>query len=438
MISTAQQALLASARTFALQQKPIVAGVSGGADSMALLFCLWKTGCRVTALCVNHGLRPEAGEEAAMVERYCADNGIPFQTVMVPAAAFARAEKKSPEEAARILRYRALFHLAKEQNGVVAVAHHQSDQAETVFLRLLRGAGATGLSGMEEFRADGLWRPFLHIPKEELLSLCKQEHIPYCQDKSNEDISIPRNFVRHRVLPLCERINPACKAELCRTAARLQADDQLLFKLAGEHANERQAGKLAALPPPLFYRVMSLQWEGLTEGDLEEKHIAALYTLCKKGSTGKALSLPHGMRARLEYGQLVMEKAAENKPFSLPFTGEGVYSLPGRRVVATIVPQSAFTPGLPGQQVALSAITGLALRSRQTGDRFTPMGSPGEKKLKEFFIDKKIPRPRRDNAILLANGSLVLCVLEYTVSEQAKVPKPLPPGMQIYHLYEEK
>lgn len=416
---------------------PAVVGVSGGADSMALLFCAAKYFGKVTALHVHHGIRESAGRDARLVQDYCALLGIECRVFYEDVPRFARENKLGTEEAARVLRYRRLFAAAREIGARLMVGHHLNDQAETVLFHLLRGAGANGLAGMRAVRPE-LLRPFLETEKSVILAFCQENNIPFCADETNESTDYTRNFIRLRLLPLCRLVNPQAEKALAGAARRLEQDNAFLFALAKEALEknpERRAAVLAALPMPVFARAMQLLWKEKGGADLAEGHIAALRAFCVKNVTGARLHLPGGMRAVLSYGNFFLEKEEDFLPFSLPFTGEGVYNLPGGRVIRAEKKAPLPLP-CPGEQVVLGSLQGLVLRSRLPGDRISPMNLGGEKKLKDWLIDKKIPRPERDRLVLLARGSQVLTALGCGVAEEAKY-NPAGGNQPVYHIWED-
>lgn len=218
----------------------VVVGLSGGPDSVFLLYALHtlqpRMGFTLRAVHVHHGIRgAEADRDEAFSEKLCAKLEIPFQAVHVAAPAYAAQHGLSLEEAARILRYEAL-EAARQQLGQtraawIAVAHHLDDQAETVLHNLVRGAGLRGLAGMEN-RRNHVIRPLLSIKREDILKWLKQNDIPYVTDSTNADPHYTRNRIRSTVLPELREINPEASAHIAHSAALLREADAYFHALA--------------------------------------------------------------------------------------------------------------------------------------------------------------------------------------------------------------
>ena len=217
----------------------VVVGLSGGPDSVFLLYALHtlqaRMGFTLRAVHVHHGIRgAEADRDAAFSEKLCAKLAVPFQAVHVAAPAYAAQQGLSLEEAARILRYEAL-ETARQQleapSAWIAVAHHLDDQAETVLHNLVRGAGLRGLAGMEN-RRNHVIRPLLSIKREDILKWLEQNKIAYVTDSTNADPHYTRNRIRSTVLPELREINPEASAHIAHSAALLREADAYFHALA--------------------------------------------------------------------------------------------------------------------------------------------------------------------------------------------------------------
>lgn len=228
----------------------ILLGLSGGVDSVVLLHLLAQLSPRyswkLTALHVHHGISPRADEWAAFCRELCAQHGVPLQIERVDIAPL---RGMGIEAAARRLRHEAL---ARQPADFIALAHHQDDQAETLLLQLLRGAGVKGVAAMPFVKRGAhapsplkgagvlpppvLLRPLLDISRAELLDYARQHSLQWVEDESNADDTYPRNFLRHRVLPLLEERFPACRATLARSARHFAEADTLLDALAEQDA----------------------------------------------------------------------------------------------------------------------------------------------------------------------------------------------------------
>lgn len=259
----------------------VVVAVSGGPDSMALLDALvrlaptWRL--RLHAVHVDHGLRPDSGEDAAWVADRVRAMGLLPDVVRVDAAAHARAHRLSLEAAARQLRYRELERARRRVGAArIAVGHHRDDVAETVLLRLCTGAGSDGLAGIPPVRG-AIVRPLIERSRAEILAYLAARGLPWREDPSNRDLRFPRNRIRHELLPWLERhVNPRVRAALARTAALLRDEVEWLEaearrsleELARPPADgswlELDAAGLMALPAALQRRVLRLAcWRAL-------------------------------------------------------------------------------------------------------------------------------------------------------------------------------
>lgn len=407
----------------------ITVGVSGGADSMALLHILWqlskKEGFQVQALHVHHGLRgEEADRDAAFVADWCRQRQILCETVFLDVAEEAKKSKEGLEETGRKLRYQALRRMAA--GGSIAVAHHANDQAETLLMRLCRGTGLTGLVSMRPVQKD-IIRPLLFCTRAETEKYCKEQGISWCEDSTNRQTLYTRNKLRHEVLPLLEKVHPGSGRHLAETAELLAMEEDFLEESAKEaflkcrEQNGFLVKNLQKLHPALRRRVLRLAVaEKCGQKDITKKHIESLEALVEQES-GKSVALPHKMQARAEYGRLIIEKPGE-KPrefcYDLVFGKEVFIPECGIWVLAEISSEKKgdfleddYTKVFDYDKIKQD----LCCRNRKTGDRM--YFAIGSKKLKDYFIDEKIPRGERECLPLIAGGSAVLWIVGKRVSE---------------------
>ena len=301
----------------------LLLAVSGGADSMALadgVLQLVNEGyCSAHVLHVEHGLRgEEALADAELVRRFCEEKGLAFTCVHVDVNAYAQGNKLSTEEAARKLRYDALEEKAQDLNAdFILTAHHSDDQAETVLLKLLRGAGTEGLSGMQ-VRSGKIMRPLLHLTREHLENYCALLNISYCYDSSNDDLHYTRNKIRRELLPYLEKnFNPAIKKAVVQSAGILQEDDACLNQMAQEKfqalANCTDEGiilnvrKWQEVPAALRKRILRQAYFLAGGKELGYRHTEALDVLCLRKTSGKYLQLPQKMQAFYQRGSLTIK-----------------------------------------------------------------------------------------------------------------------------------
>jgi tRNA(Ile)-lysidine synthase len=314
------------------------------------------------------------------------------------------------EDAARQARLN-FFEAVASRTGIhkLALAHTADDQAETFLLRLLRGAGVTGLVGILEQRQLGslcILRPLLKVRRDEVVEYLKSRQLTWRKDASNADRQFLRNRIRHELLPLLEReYNPRIRDVLLRTAELLRDEDELLTKLA--EAVEMET--LWNQPVALQRRVLRL-WLG--EG-LDFEHVEAVRQL----APGAEAMLPGGLIVYREDDTL--RKASRSELERV--TGRWPLNLAGETAVRELGVR--LVVGSEGERFDADALgTGSFLRTWENGDRFQPLGMTGEKKLQDFFVDEKIPRHSRGRVPLLcAADGRIAWVVGHRIAEPFKV-----------------
>ncbi|MGE4589654.1 MAG: tRNA lysidine(34) synthetase TilS [Acidaminococcaceae bacterium] len=410
----------------------LLAACSGGADSLAMTSALQQVGqdegWQIFVCHVQHHLRgAEAERDALFVEKFCKERKLPFIRCDVDVNSLAAKKKISVEEAARELRYRALKDECQKLKAfAIVTGHHQDDQAETVLMNLLRGAGTRGLRGMQT--KNGLIvRPFLGVTRKEMEDYCKQQGTEWCTDSSNECVDYRRNSIRKELLPLLEKYNPQIKRVLATTAYLAAQDEDYLEQLAQEYLKKNCKSKdercglcvkeFAELAPALSTRVLMLWFQKVAEikhNQLERKHVEALLHLVKNGRSGALLTLP-GVRVEYAYGFLLLSEVAETgskKHFSEMLPVPGRLRLPDGRWLSSelvIGEQPAYAKNRAVYPRSLVAGI-IKVRNRENGDRFRPKGS-GAKKLKEYLIDKKMPSAERDELLLVCADNEVIWLI---------------------------
>jgi tRNA(Ile)-lysidine synthase len=403
----------------------LVVGVSGGADSTALLDALAglarTQGFRVVAAHLDHGLRPGSDADAVFCADLAGRLGVPFRTARVDVAARARRRHQGLEEAARRARYAFLRGVMREEGArAIAVAHTRDDQAETVILRLLRGAGSSGLAAMRK-RSRDLVRPLLGVSREQVLAYLAERGLRWREDPTNADPDYAtRNRVRHEVLPLLARINPNIGATLARTAEVLAGEADLVAEAGREllaWASRTEGGTLAldtaalaAAPKAAAQAALraALAATGGRRG-VKAVHVERLRALCRPGSSGRSLSLPGGREARVEFGTLRIGPHTESpEPFAISLEVPGQARVPGGPIVRA---EEAAGPAASGRHhavVGLGSDTPLLLRTRRPGDRVYWRGH--HVSLKKFLIERRVPVGLRAGLPLVAAGRDVVFV----------------------------
>lgn len=429
----------------------VLVALSGGPDSVCLLSVLDELRARFSlGLCVahfNHRLRPEAADkDAEFAEKAAGRRGLAFVTSSADVREFASEEKLSIEDAARRLRYQFLLRSALSLGAnKVAVGHSADDQAETVLMRLIRGSGPRGLAGIPPVRRLGgaggpqIIRPLIDVWRADIIHYLRTHKLPYRTDKSNESPEYLRNRIRLELLPLLEKeYNPQIKKRLASAASSLAIENDFMESesalLAGEMVVERRtswvhfdAALLAAFHPALRRRVFSaLVFSAKPDaGTLESLHYTEADALVQAGR-GK-LDLPGGLRLEISEGAGLISDASHvsarpRKSFDVAIDGATLISsldlkIRTKTMVEIKSPTRLSRMCTPNRQYFdLDALrVPLEVRLRRPGDAFRPLGARGSKKLKDFFIDKKIPRFLRDRVPLLISGGSIAWVMGHAI-----------------------
>ncbi len=430
-----QKVFLALARWGVGPQAGILAGVSGGADSVALLHCLnaLRLGGafgKLYAAHLNHGIRgDEARQDAEFVKGLCHEWGIPLFLKTVDVPALAKQSGRGIEETAREARYRFLEEARAEAGAInIAVAHHKNDQAETVLMHLLRGTGPKGLCGMTDRRGN-LIRPLMQVSRGQIMAYLQSHGLCYRDDATNQDVSYLRNRIRLQLLPTLERdYNPAIVDGLVRMASLCAEDEAYLSAQAAAALEQcRENGgyrreQLRDLPPALKGRALRLilQEHGALYNSGQED-ISRLSELLE-ARTGAKAPFGNGVWGWTSYQLLcvgiLQEQGGE---YAIPLKIPGETHTPAGIFHSQFVNdwekgQNPFVGFLDGGKLPDDTL----VRPRRPGDRFYPFGAPGERKLKEYFIDKKVPRRQREGPMVCTGGE-VLFLPGYTVSENVRV-----------------
>lgn len=420
-------------------------GVSGGSDSMALLHFLSqnaeKLDIEVIAIHIDHGIREESRDEANFVISKCKEMGVRAYKFRIEALKLAKEKGLSVETAAREGRY-AIFESLFKKDVVdkIALAHHLSDQAETILMHIFRGSGMSGARGMEPIRDGKYIRPMLTTSKEEILDYANFNNLDYVEDASNSDVTYSRNFLRNVVLPQVSKKWPGTIKAVCQFGETLKEDDEYINSQVFDDAviyDEKEAKiplSYFLYKKPIISRMIIKVLKNIgVKIDFERKHIDLIYALARNGETGKKLSLPFDVVAIKEYDYLTLfNKKVEIPDFNCEFKC-GEFDVPnmGKMIVKRV---KDFSPKdgviyLDYRKVPKTAVW----RFREDGDVFTKFGG-GTKKLKSFLIDKKIPQRKRAFLPVLADGNNILAIAGVEISESVKIEN-VPTGYSIeFHI----
>ena len=412
----------------------ILIGVSGGPDSMALLHALWelREDWKISLIVcyLNHGLRPEAEEEESFVGKAAGTLGIPFLAGKADVRALRKEKRLSLQEAAREARYAFLQETARAcRADKIALGHTADDQAELVLMRLLRGSGSRGLAGIPPQRGHLFIRPLIGVWRNDVEFFLHEKKISFRDDPSNRSSRFLRNRIRHELLPLLENYNPRIRPILVQMADRFRLEEEYWQILVQEKFPAVVRGQkkgsldldiraLEECPLPLRLHLYRQAVEQIL-GHLRRfsfPHFMAMEKLSRNPEPNKEIRLPCGILAAKRYQVLKISLGEEKAvDFVRPVPGPGVVEIPeiGRQMRFSIHRRSgeekfgdSSVAFLDGEHIHFP----LLLRSLRPGDRFQPLGMDGEKKVKDFFIDLKIPLSRRRRIPLLFSQDQLLWI----------------------------
>lgn len=429
----------------------IVVGVSGGPDSVCLLHVLWRLkeefNLRLVAVHINHMLRgAESYRDEDFVKNLCSMLEIELQSICVDIKKISKEKNMSLEEAGREERYRH-FEMAADRVGAkrIAVAHNKNDQAETVLMNIIRGTGLDGLKGMDYIRGS-IIRPLLDVERCEIEAYCRDNNLNPITDSSNLENIYARNKIRLNVIPFIDSLFDCNFVKSIDRMNRLIKDDINFIDdkikksyynavLRKENAEvELLLGKLKRMHVAVKRRVIRKainEVKGNVKG-IESIHIESVIDMANNGRVGAKLDLP-GIKIGKTYDSIRFYKN-EKKADTFEFVAG--LSIPGLTEIGDnkhLIEASVITEYNAGEFKGIrgSSLTqffdydrlneGINVRKRKEGDYFKPINSNGTKKLKEYFIDNKIPREMRDNIPLIARESEIIWIVGYKISDKFKV-----------------
>ncbi|HIR77080.1 MAG TPA: tRNA lysidine(34) synthetase TilS [Candidatus Choladousia intestinipullorum] len=431
----------------------ILAGISGGADSVCLLLVLSEyrkiVPFHLTAVHVEHGIRgKESLEDAAFTGRLCGRLGVDFVLEQTDVPELAKQRQTSLEETARSERYR-IFEKVRRERGAerIAVAHNRNDQAETVLWNLVRGSGLKGLGGMRPVR-DRIIRPLLFTEREQIEQIVLSAGLTWRTDRTNLEQEYTRNRIRLSVLPQMEReLNSRAVLHIAQASEKLQDVWEYLDRVSSAASKrcivKEKAGVSIQLEPfrkedALIRRELIRRALEMCSGSLKNIGSVHLETLSSLAlmDCGKRADLPGGVMAVREKDTLrLVRKSCLRKEFQeCKETVCKKLKIPGRtsfgkwKVCTELMPNSEEVQREAAQEKKYTKLLSydimnrnVLLRTRETGDYLTINAKGGTKKLKDYFIDRKVPRMERDEVLLVADGPHILWAVGYRISEAAKV-----------------
>lgn len=405
---------------------PLILAVSGGVDSMVLLFiCKMFARTRNLPLHVvhiNHGLRKSAVRDEQMLQRTCTEWGIPIHVRHVDFNTLSPQERRGVEADARELRYRKLVEVARElQASSVVLAHHADDQIETLLWRFTRGTSVSGLAGMraKNDRLGIVWlRPMLEIPKEWIVEYANQHSIPYVVDETNTDVRFTRNYLRHEVIPKLRHLQPTLHESVTHLTQLVQQEDDFLESLAKDIVNtccEFVNGRCRIVisrfldtPRPLQRRAIKIILYCLASGEYSQEHIESCIGLMERVSPSGVVHLPNGIMASRSYDMLSigpLEEPVKGSYFYRWELSDGASmeiepNHSGGRGWRFSCRSWTQTEGVRAKslcELRIPKVFSVNIRSPETSERVALLGSPGSKKIQDVFTDAKVPRDERSS-----------------------------------------
>lgn len=404
---------------------------SGGVDSISLLNFLNaikdEYDIEVVAINVDHSIREESAEDSLFVQNFCKEKNIRCYKFKIDSVKIAKENKTSLEEGARIGRYGIFDSLL--QRGIVdkiALGHHLQDQAETILLNIFRGSGLNGAKGMDFVRGKYI-RPMLNTSKLEINQYAVENELPFVEDDSNFDETYSRNYLRHNIMPKLRMKWANLDKNIVDFGKICKEDDeyiksQMMFDGIVEDRNVvRIPLSYFIYPTPIVNRMILNELEYLKASkDIEKKHLTIIKDMAKEAQNGVKINLPNSLTIHKEYDFLTIsvkipKPKLEPMDFRLGnFNLINFGSLTVRKTVNFNLVEKAHLID------ANKLPKGCVIRTRQDGDVFTKFGG-GTKKLKDYFIDRKIPQRIRNEIPLICKDNEVYCILGIEISDKVKI-----------------
>jgi tRNA(Ile)-lysidine synthase len=449
----------------------VIVALSGGIDSMTLLEALSELSdslaISLAIAHLDHQMRPDSGQDAEFVRRVAQQRGLPVLIESINVPSYIAKQHCSPEAGARLMRYRFLERAAKQlKANVIALGHTRDDQIETFLMRLIRGSGTAGLSGIPAVRPPFI-RPLIDCTRQEILAFAQKRRLAYREDPTNSQLDFLRNRVRHELLPLLTQYNPNIRSILWRTQQRQSQIDRYLESLAQNLLEkaivQAQARNLLLDKRPFKGKPEILKLYALrvalrhVRGDLQgidAIHLEALLAEFERRRSGAEIHLPSSWRGVNQGKNFLLSRAAGAAPQETPDAGEYPLGVPGE----TVLPEIGWRFQLRltrshgrakrGRSLARPSQKDLghhleidldyakieeplAVRRRCRGDRFHPLGMEGRKKLQDFFVDEKVPRAERDRIPLVVDRQGIVWVVGWRLSDAHKIA---PETKQVLHI----
>ncbi len=419
----------------------VIAGVSGGADSVCLLLVLLqlrqKLGYTVSVVHVEHGIRGSAAQaDAEFVRNFCTERGIECHIFHYNVPEYAKAHGMGEEEAGRYLRYAAFaeeketYYKQKIERKItgkvkIAIAHNLNDNAETMLFHMARGTGISGLAGIAPVRGD-IIRPLLSVSREKIAVYLAERGQAFCTDATNEADAYSRNWIRHHVLPGLNEVNRCAIRHMYQTAEELREIDVFLRQQARKEMEaccscQNDSVKLnksafeqteTVLQKEMLHQILS-ELSGRSR-DFTREHVTAVLDLFNR-QNGRRVQLPYGLTAvRIYEGVEIYHKKFVKNEGKEQFSFQIIENFSN---FITQISKKKYTKCFDYDKIKI----GFSIRNRLPGDYLTVNDSGDRQKLKKYFINEKIPAKEREQIPLLADGPHIMWVVGHRISSYYKV-----------------
>lgn len=433
-----------------VRKDKVVIGISGGADSVCLFFVFLelrkKYDLELFAVHIHHGIRGiEADEDEQFVRELVKKENVSYFPIWKDVKKLAKELGTTEEETGRMVRYEAFYEILRQVNGTkIAVAHNQNDCAETVLFQLFRGSGLKGMGGISPKR-DEIIRPLLAVGRKEIEQYLKELGQLYRIDRTNLEQEYTRNKIRLSILPMVEQeVNEKAIEHITKTAQFMReleqyirknvefAFEKIVSKKNGQYFMELSLFELEDIVIKRELIKYILIQVAKVAKDIEAKHIEKILNLTKC-QTGKGINLPYQIVVKKQYEFLVFstdkrEEKKEKQDFYYELIPNKTYKIEEKGLEITLklekmqlkcqeIQQTTCVKWLDYDKIE----KGMCIRGRRPGDYLQINKEGGNRKLKDYFIDKKIPREKRKTMPLLADGSHIIWILFDRISERYKV-----------------
>jgi|AntRauTorckE6833_2_1112554.scaffolds.fasta_scaffold00904_12 tRNA(Ile)-lysidine synthase len=431
----------------------LLLGISGGPDSLTMLDLFYKIkdkyNLKLTVFHLNHSFRKEADNEAKFVKKICNQRNIEHIIKKFDVPDYVKTNNLSPEEGAREVRFKFLKDIYDKRNiDKICLAHNKDDNVETVLFNIFRGSGTRGLLGIKDsisLYGMKIIHPLLLFYRSEILDYCEINDLSPVFDPSNDSNLYSRNRIRNNILPMIEKqINPNVKKSVIRLSDIIMEDYDFIDKHAKnslkkvliEKNSKRYVfnlDKTKDLHPAIIKRIINTVLVDI-KGNIDNfyyKHYNYIIEFIKNNKTGDLLELPDDIKLKISYNKLLVFKGTLDidKSFEKSIDSEGSFNLPFEQGINfEIINKKIDWRNYNENNICLvdfnKVIFPLKVRNRRDGDKFIPLGMNGHKKVKDFFIDQKVPDYLRDKIPILFNGDgKLIWICGYRMDDRFKLKK---------------